>query len=184
MASMTQQMTIMTQQMTIMTQQMTSMTQQIQIVQDNLANSLETLFYKSPVFEGRRYYLAKQLASFSSTSAQATCHLYGGYLAEIDKENEFHFVRAFLNNYKQFICVSISGSDEDIEGHWVNQRNNTLLTYLLWNADEPDGGRDQNCLSICRDYNWLMGSHFCFVVYDFENQKKNKKSYLCEIPEL
>ncbi|KAI8778091.1 C-type lectin domain family 3 member A isoform X2 [Biomphalaria glabrata] len=178
--NLSQHMTSMTQQMTSMTQQMTSITHRIQIVQENLANSLEMLFYKSPVFEGRRYYLAKQLASFSSTSAQATCHLYGGYLAEINKENEFHFVRAFLNNYKQFICVSISGSDEDIEGHWVNLRNNTLLSYLQWNANEPDGGRDQNCLSICRDYNWLMGSTFCFFVYDFKNQK----SYICEIPEL
>lgn len=156
----------------------------IQSASTNLTNSfheaksraLETLFFQSSPYQGRRYFLTKQLILFTLTSAQASCQEYGGYLAEIDDEDELDFLRRFLSSYKYLIGVWISGSDEQVEGHWVSSRNNNALKYLKWGSSEPDQGRSQNCLNLWAGYNWFMGSYFCSLI-----RPELDTAYLCEI---
>ncbi|KAI8796289.1 cytochrome P450 2J3, partial [Biomphalaria glabrata] len=126
----------------------------------------------------RHYYLTKELVTFTATSAQATCQLYGGYLAEIDSSEELHCVKTFVNRYNKFNTVWISGSDEDIEGLWIHPRTKATIKYFNWPPSEPDGGRSQNCLCLPRSYNWLISSGGCIA-----QDLGLSLAYLCEVNE-
>ncbi|XP_013081458.2 uncharacterized protein LOC106066901 isoform X1 [Biomphalaria glabrata] len=155
-----------------------NMNRELKNFQNDRLESLETLFYKSSPYEGRHYYLTKELVTFTATSAQATCQLYGGYLAEIDSSEELNFVRTFVNRYNNLNTVWISGSDEDIEGLWIHPRTKATIKYFNWPPSEPDGGRSQNCLCLQRSYNWLISSGGCIA-----QDLGLSLAYLCEVYE-
>ncbi|KAK6993548.1 C-type lectin domain family 3 member A-like isoform X2 [Biomphalaria glabrata] len=157
----------------------TNSTEFIKELQEKDKAALKTLFYESAPYNGRRYYLTKPLALVTITEAQVTCAKYGGYLAEIDDDGEFFFVRNFIIKHPLYQGVFISGTDADQEGHWINQRNNSTLKDVKWFRGEPGGGTVENCLVYWRDCNWYIGDHRCVLFSDAQYI-----GYLCEIVDI
>uniref|UniRef100_A0A2C9LUC5 C-type lectin domain-containing protein n=1 Tax=Biomphalaria glabrata TaxID=6526 RepID=A0A2C9LUC5_BIOGL len=71
--------------------------------------SLESLFIASDVFRGRRYWLTRKNYKLHIADAHSMCLRYGGYLVEIDSQDEFNFVRAFLQKNKIFYSIFTGG---------------------------------------------------------------------------
>ncbi|KAH9490616.1 hypothetical protein Btru_033829 [Bulinus truncatus] len=139
--------------------------------------TFNSLFRMSDVFEGRRYYLIRHAASFTQSSAQDVCRMYGGYLAEIDTNEEFNFVRKFLATNPNYKLVMTGGSDEEEEGKWVNIHSKTPLKVFNWSPAMPFLGRKGNCQCFWDQGDWYMPDCFCTmrsIVVNFR--------YICEIP--
>lgn len=143
----------------------------------DVAASLRTQFYISEEFRSHRYYMYTKAQYFTSNDAHFHCHMYGGYLAEINDAEEFNFVRNFIKEKgAKFYEVVIGGSDEDQEGKWVYPYSNTTATYLNFTAGQPDGGRGANDLCYWRDGNYLMSD--CYPTLS------SAWTFLCEIPSM
>jgi len=106
---------------------------------------------------GRKYLLSHGVATDQATS-NAFCQLFGGHLAEIDDDDEFHFVHDFLynqndnagNNNAGGLWTMLGATDEGHEGvgQWEWLEFNTPMTSPHWMAGEPNGGTIENCLFI------------------------------------
>ncbi|KAI8796235.1 hypothetical protein BgiBS90_004002 [Biomphalaria glabrata] len=147
-----------------------------------LSRSRDAAFYSTSSFNGSRYYLPRDLDVLQVTWAQATCELYGGHLAEIDSNEEFHFVRNFLVSKNLFDVVVTGANDEEKEGTWIYNRNKAPLKVFNWATTEPNSGRIANCQCFWKGGNWYMADARCV----YFNNKPNDGyvySYLCEMPE-
>ncbi|KAH9523257.1 hypothetical protein Btru_066218 [Bulinus truncatus] len=134
------------------------------------------LFEVSDVYRGRRYYLNTRTYYWTANDAHFRCHMYGGYLAEIDDADEFDFVRNFLIlKAQKFYEIVIGGSDEAEEGKWRYVYSNRPVPYFNWTVGQPDAGRSANNLCFWRDLKYYMSDCIMLLTYDW--------SYLCEIPE-
>ncbi|KAH9488267.1 hypothetical protein Btru_048759 [Bulinus truncatus] len=130
-------------------------------------------FHESPQFEKSRYYLHKQRSdTFNVTDAEETCDSFGGHLAVIEDDLELEFVRNFIRTFN-FEGVYITGSDERVEGTWVNPFNDSPLKFLRWGGNDPDGNTYQNCISLWKSFDYLMIDAQCTGLIN--------GSYLCEI---
>ncbi|CAL1528793.1 unnamed protein product [Lymnaea stagnalis] len=135
-------------------------------------------FSVSPAHNGRRYYLSRASNFLVFNEVDTVCALYGGYLAEVDDNAEFQFIKSFLAAYPQYTGVLCSGTDEVTESHWVNVRSKTQVNYIRWGPHDPNGGRKENCLFFWQKGGWYMADWICprgKVGHDI--------GYLCEIPE-
>ncbi|XP_013072310.2 low affinity immunoglobulin epsilon Fc receptor-like [Biomphalaria glabrata] len=148
-----------------------------QNIRKALRSSANNLFHVSSSHYERRYYLYKSKEINNFRIAQIVCHVFGGYLAEMDDWSEFKFVKTFLSSHDS--CASktsimIGGTDEDQEGRWVHMSSGTPVVQLFWGTSEPGGGREENCLAIkeCRD----LHDYPCYP------KKYYVKTFLCEVP--
>ncbi|KAH9514897.1 hypothetical protein Btru_021298 [Bulinus truncatus] len=129
----------------------------------------------SPRYQGRRYWLSKRTQSITPSVANLVCQVYGGYLVEIDSNEELRFVRDHLVRKRLFHTIHIGATDEKHEGVWINRHSGTRVTVFNWGPGEPNGGRNENCMEF-RYYtnDWYMNDMPCSVTYS---------GYICEIPE-
>ncbi|XP_059178875.1 uncharacterized protein LOC131958010 [Physella acuta] len=118
-----------------------------------------SLFHVSPQYaeNGHLYLLSNRLYTVDISRAQATCIQYGGYVAEVDTYDEMQFIRSFISGYTDISVVLIGGSDEAVEGHWVNQHNGTP-TYLSWANGQPNAGTSETVCTYGGEetYKWQM----------------------------
>ncbi|CAL1530128.1 unnamed protein product [Lymnaea stagnalis] len=137
-------------------------------------------FEISSLYKGRRYLLSKIADFVSAPVAQESCELYGGYLAEIEDDDELQFVQNFFKTRSKidFKFVLIGGTDEGHENVWVYQRDGRAMTYTKWALGEPVGGVTNNCLFLGSERNWLMAASPCLVLVEDYNPR-----YLCEVIE-
>ncbi|KAI8794976.1 C-type lectin contains IgSF and conserved C-type lectin [Biomphalaria glabrata] len=143
----------------------------------NVSASLRTQFIISDSFRGHRYYLNSRTYFFTPNDAHFRCHMYGGYLAEIDDAEEFEFVRSFLKTKNpRFYEMLLGGSDEAQEGQWVFPYTDRPVKYFNWTIGQPDAGRGANNQCIWRDGNYLMSDCVPLMTYDW--------SFVCEIPDI
>ncbi|CAL1527239.1 unnamed protein product [Lymnaea stagnalis] len=135
------------------------------------------LFDVSAPYNGRRYYLARKIVDATIHTAQATCEVYGGYLAEVNNATEFQFVQEFLKTTTVLTGVFISGTDAAKEGQWVWPRLQQPVGFIDWAPGQPDNwGTYANCLILWRDKNWKMDDTDCYL-------QNGLTRFLCEIPE-
>uniref|UniRef100_A0A2C9M846 C-type lectin domain-containing protein n=1 Tax=Biomphalaria glabrata TaxID=6526 RepID=A0A2C9M846_BIOGL len=92
----------------------------------------ESYFYSSDSFNGRRYWLTKDYAFTNSVEAQRTCELYGGYLAEINSDREFRFIRdqLLVPRTLHYDAAITGASDEESEGVWINSHSGIQIPSL------------------------------------------------------
>ena len=101
---------------------------------------------------GQKYLLSHGVMN-SQAFSNAFCQLFGGYLAEIDDEDEWNFVYDFLfnqNNNPGKLWTMLGATDEGHEGvgQWEWLEFNTPMTSQHWMAGEPNGGTTENCLFV------------------------------------
>ncbi|CAL1546029.1 unnamed protein product [Lymnaea stagnalis] len=148
--------------------------------QGRLERMKNAVFDISTLYNGHRYLLSKMYNLANVPVAQESCELYGGYLAEIDDENEMLFVQKFMELHRSdsYIFVVIGGTDEGHEHHWVFDRSGRNVTYTKWISGHPLTNPTLNCLFLHRDYGWTMDDYLCLDI----NRTYNFK-YLCELPD-
>ncbi|CAL1528794.1 unnamed protein product [Lymnaea stagnalis] len=138
----------------------------------------EAHFSISAAHNGRRYYLSSISNVLVANEVDAICALYGGYLAEVDDDAEFEFIKSFLTPYTQYTGVLCSGTDEALENNWIHANSKTMVKYIKWSPSDSRGGRSENCLFFWRPHGWFMVDWVCQQGY-----ANYAVGYLCEIPE-
>ena len=107
--------------------------------------------------------------------AAAQCHLYGGYLAELDDKAEFDAVRQFTklhnpdNSY-----VALGGTDYHHEGNWTLEETGKPMNYTNFYPGEPNAVAGEDCLYLSEYYRGKMVNYYCFTL--------GWMRFLCEIP--
>ncbi|KAK0054413.1 collectin-11 [Biomphalaria pfeifferi] len=132
--------------------------------QNNLTNAL---FVVSPTFQGKRYMLIKNQLYITANLAEVLCGVFGGYLVEIDSDEEYRFIRDHLLSLHMFYCVLTGGTDEKREGVWINRYSKTPAKYMNWGRGEPNGGNNENCQSYGYYVDsWYMNDIPCSLLAD------------------
>ncbi|XP_055865109.1 uncharacterized protein LOC106054013 isoform X2 [Biomphalaria glabrata] len=139
----------------------------------------ESYFYSSDSFNGRRYWLTKDYAFTNSVEAQRTCELYGGYLAEINSDREFCFIRdqLLVPRTSHYDAAITGASDEESEGVWINSHSGTRLTAPNWGPGEPNNfNGNEHCQSYGKQGPvWVMNDIPCY------KDRLVKVGFICEI---
>uniref|UniRef100_A0A2C9M192 C-type lectin domain-containing protein n=1 Tax=Biomphalaria glabrata TaxID=6526 RepID=A0A2C9M192_BIOGL len=140
---------------------------------------IESLFIGSSPFKGRRYWLTRKSYSILITDAETMCLRYGGYLLEIDSQEEFNFVRTFIQKNSAFTCVYTGGTDSLSENIWVHRFSLLKMKALNWHNGEPNNHvKEEHCECFFKAYNYFMNDCKC----DFE--RHGNCGFICEIPEF
>ncbi|CAL1548883.1 unnamed protein product [Lymnaea stagnalis] len=145
---------------------------------DTLNSSLKSLYHISALHNGSRYYLSPASTILLMKEAEIQCEFMGGYLTEMDSEEEYLFVKSFLKNNTGYITVYTGGNDGAFENNWVNTYSKTPVKYIKWGQGQPSGGTANNCLALWRDYDWTAVSLKCY-----QGVVSDSRGYLCEVPE-
>ncbi|XP_059178888.1 uncharacterized protein LOC131958018 [Physella acuta] len=135
------------------------------------------LFNESSIFEDHYYLLSSKLWTTTPETAAAICSLFGGYLVEIDTSSEFQFVQQFMTVNASYYIILTGGTDEAVEGQWVNRYSGSAVGYLEWASGEPNNGILAYCLYLWGDYNWQMADDMCYKLHKIHNI-----GYMCEVP--
>ena len=123
------------------------------------------------------------------TEGNARCQERGGYLAEINDEEEFDFIINNVMNslgdddWHQWSRIGAKWSGTSDAGKWVFMTSGDDVTYTYTKPGHTLYQQEGLCMWLGRDYNsesgrydgpWFMGSGQCSFWDDHPN--------LCEIP--
>lgn len=115
--------------------------------------------------------------------ADKACKKLGMRLLTINSELENRLLAEFFTkriwgedreDYDQFTWyIWSSGSDQNNEGFWTWASTNTPVNVTSWDDEEPNGGRDENCLELrfSTPTKFLFNDSIC----------RYRKRYICEI---
>ncbi|CAL1548882.1 unnamed protein product [Lymnaea stagnalis] len=140
--------------------------------------SLKSKYAISGLHNGSRYYLSPASWILVMKEAEAQCELLGGYLTEVDSEDEYLFIKNFLVAYQDYEIIYTGGHDEDLENNWVNTYSKSPVKYIKWAQGQPNEGTSGNCLTFWRDQGWTMADNKCF-----QGVSQYMAGYLCEVSE-
>uniref|UniRef100_A0A2C9KPM3 C-type lectin domain-containing protein n=1 Tax=Biomphalaria glabrata TaxID=6526 RepID=A0A2C9KPM3_BIOGL len=135
----------------------------------------EALFVVIPEFQGRKYMLTKNRLLMTADQAVMLCGMFDGYLAEIDTEAEYNYLRDHMFKPSSFDYVVTGATDEKNEGVWINRCSQSRATFFNWGIQQPQGGRLENCQSFARYDSWLQHDFRCSVVTE------GQVGFLCEV---
>ena len=120
-------------------------------------------------------------------NARDMCGDIGGYLVEIDTEEERDFVKNFLSRaqvpesmYDSNKNVWLGASDEDTEGEFYWKNGNTAVKeFSDWAVGEPDNNGpsilDEDCAELDSNNDWKWNDIMCLG---------SSKAVLCERPNV
>ncbi|XP_059146627.1 uncharacterized protein LOC131934584 [Physella acuta] len=134
------------------------------------------LFEKSFSYIDRRYLLSKTTRFSNSTNEESVCNFFGGYLLEIDTEEEHNFIITNVTSLAHgFARVHFSPTNEGHLNVWKNRHSNTTVTYFKWDTGYPTMASNLNCL-ILSPPTWLMREEYCNYF------SEEYSGYICEVP--
>merc|ERR550519_1111302 len=112
--------------------------------------------------------------STDAITGAANCRSHGGYLAEINsQEEQDEFWQMYESSGKTLKAIWIGGSDKAKEGTWVDH-SGTELTYTNWKTPtEPNGGTRENCIAFIISWDGKWNDAPCAHKY-------NSQKALCE----
>ncbi|XP_059146608.1 uncharacterized protein LOC131934566 [Physella acuta] len=166
-----------------------NLTLEIEFEKEQCASNLKTkldliktfMFTVSQPYNGHHYLLSNRLYTYQVETAETMCELFGGYLVEIDSTDEHLFLINFLTTESTNVDIitALTGlSDEQHENVWVHKHSKTVARYTNWLANNPDGGRSENCVVLFQP-SWLMVDEPCSIT---RSDFALKLTYLCEVP--
>ena len=125
-------------------------------------------------FEGGSYLLSEELPLVDINDYQNFCVRLGGYLAEINTQEEYDFIMAFL---KESIPSGreealLGATDENNEGEWVFMNSRLPVTYFNWFSSHGARGPGNDCMYLI--WNTEEGMH------DWKCYNSGTRRYLCE----
>ncbi|GFO15288.1 Cd209 antigen [Plakobranchus ocellatus] len=94
----------------------------------------------STIFKGKIYFISKTIADFEIADAASSCELYGGYLVEIDDEEELKFVSDFVSQTGKGVRYFTGANDLNMEGYFefYHSKKPMPSSLSLWNEGEPN----------------------------------------------
>ncbi|GFO15291.1 Cd209 antigen [Plakobranchus ocellatus] len=122
----------------------------------------------STIYKGKIYFISKTVADFEIAYAASSCELYGGYLVEIDDEEELKFVSDFVSQTGKDVRYLTGLNDKTMEGYFeFYHSKKPMPSFLsLWNKCEPNSMvRVEVCTEIVGKLNdvtcGLPGKYVC-----------------------
>ncbi|XP_013063217.2 uncharacterized protein LOC106052396 [Biomphalaria glabrata] len=102
----------------------------------------------NPLDYDRHQYYLSEIRGLSSDKANKFCESQGGYLVEINDEDEFVAIVNFLKdkNIDDYASVYIGGTDAAEESKWVFQHSNKEVDFFKWDAGEPNNLGGEDCM--------------------------------------
>ena len=134
-------------------------------------------------FGGSCYDLHKRHSSIDG--ANFLCKEHGGYVVEIDTQEEQNFVKDFLNRAKLPAHMShrvtdnyvwLGASDEDSEGNFYGKNSGTEVGFggfSGWAFGQPNSGFGAQCTALDGNRDWKKTDVWC----------TGRSAVLCERPE-
>ena len=105
-------------------------------------------FFVSTVYEGRVYLIAKASRGFNIEEANKLCMESGGYLVELNDNQEFQFVSSLKDPHER-VPLWTGANDIDNEGTFVYYNSKKPVPPLKWMAHEPNNALDgEHCVEI------------------------------------
>uniref|UniRef100_A0A2C9JSC9 C-type lectin domain-containing protein n=1 Tax=Biomphalaria glabrata TaxID=6526 RepID=A0A2C9JSC9_BIOGL len=140
-------------------------------------------FYASKKFNDRIYLLSLSEELFTTIEdAQQVCMSYGGYLAEIDTDEEFQFIvtELLIPQSTFFDMAFIGASDKGHENTWINLHSKTEIAVKKWRDHQPDNSQgNEHCMGF---WQWKESNNWYFNDYPCENLPPRNERFICEIP--
>ncbi|KAH9510372.1 hypothetical protein Btru_042937 [Bulinus truncatus] len=148
-------------------------------VSNNMATSRQAMFISSGYYQGRRYWLTRYSSLFNPTYSQTICMTYGGYLAEVNTNDELQFLRNFvMANGWSFSFAMLGGTDEGHEGRWLYMHSRTLVPSL-WYPRQPDNaGGTEHCQCLYKFMGWGLNDYVCSIAGEFDLYVKFRNSFI------
>ena len=115
-------------------------------------------------YNGHKYIVSREFYR-NIDVAQAICALFGGYLVEIDDENEYQFINKTLTDLNINDNFLIGLTDKGHKGTWTylkSPRSTTSATFFKWAPNEPNSGVDASCAGLYTDAGNLMIDDYCY----------------------
>ncbi|XP_078574311.1 adhesion G protein-coupled receptor L2-like isoform X7 [Branchiostoma floridae x Branchiostoma japonicum] len=103
--------------------------------------------------------------------ARQTCREESSELVSIETEEEHDFLRALTVNGLYSDSFWTSGTDESSEGVFKWNATGSNVTAGGWKTGEPNGRRNENCIELRRQHNFLWNDARC----------EHKNFFICEI---
>ena len=95
------------------------------------------------------------LKASSHQEATTNCNNEGGYLVEINSQDEQDELALFYKESKIRRYVWLGGTDENREGQWIgNYSGKEIMNFNAWRSGYPSGGLHENCLYSY--YSWKL----------------------------
>ncbi|GFR79988.1 C-type lectin [Elysia marginata] len=132
-----------------------------------------TKYDVSPVYKETLYLASRAVKLFNIAADDKACQKQGGYLAEIDDDQESQFVLDFATETGGTEIFMIGANDLDDEGHFVFFHSKKPVPgHLTWKSGEPnDSQGKEDCV------------HFWPSQGGLNDKNCNTQSkYICEIP--
>ena len=86
----------------------------------------------------------------------ANCVSEGGYLVEIDNQEEQDVLTKFLQMSKLKTWVLLGGTDVGKEGQWIGSHSGReIMDFNGWHKNEPSGHFNENCLATYSGYGFM-----------------------------
>ena len=105
------------------------------------------------------------------------CKNDGGYLVEIDSQEEQDALTEFHKKSKLRTYVWLGGTDENSEGKWVGKYSGKeIMNFDGWYSSQPGGGFKENCV-------WIRHNYGVFNWMDYDCNYKGDYAALCEFPD-
>ncbi|GFO47507.1 proteoglycan 4 [Plakobranchus ocellatus] len=123
----------------------------------------------SSIFQGRVYIASRGDTVFGLYTMNQICITEGGYLVELDSEDEQQFVATFLGTLGNHLYYT-GANDVDSEGNFVYYNSQKPVQSVVWKSGEPNNsGGDEDCTNLN-----LSGLN--------DNRCARSSRFVCEIP--
>ncbi|GFN77749.1 Cd209 antigen [Plakobranchus ocellatus] len=110
-----------------------------------------TAYQVSPLHNGRVYTLSKKDETFNLQKMNDRCKEAGGYLVEIDDQEEQDFVTNFSTRAAGKI-IYVGANDLQKEGTFVQYNSKKVMSNIKWKKGEPNNyGSGEDCVNIRTD---------------------------------
>lgn len=107
--------------------------------------------------------------------AMSICYSLGMQLLTPITHNESKELSEYLNNRVngfRYWNLWLAATDEKTEGQFIWETKNTTVMYSNWPKDEPNGGRNENCIEL----NWSNAEGITWNDCDCAG----KRRFICE----
>ncbi|GFS16157.1 lectin C-type domain protein [Elysia marginata] len=132
-----------------------------------------TKFDVSDVYEGRVYLASKTETMFNLQSANAACQAAGGYLLEIDDNDENQYTFDFAKRLGGSDHFALGGNDIKDEGQFVYfNSKKPVPDHVTWMRGRPNNvGGKEHCMEIWPSQGGLN-----------DIPCNTKAKFVCEVP--
>ena len=138
-----------------LTDEMDELQRVLSSLEQNINNKLRSLdlhrerFDVSSVYQGRVYLLSKSVQVFSIIHAQSRCLKLGGYLLEVDDNEEMRFVSKFLFSGPRTVHFWTGANDIQSENMFVYFHSKKRVPRIKWVDKQPDNyDNKEHCVEI------------------------------------